>query len=94
MCSSDLFAYADIIGSKKDPVFYEKALFKRGWTRFKQEYYIEAIDDHLSAVTYHDFKEYSTLSKSELEQFREYFRARSEERRVGKECRSRWSPYH
>src|SRR2546427_10152338 len=25
---------------------------------------------------------------------REYGRARSEERRVGKECRSRWSPYH
>src|SRR2546427_5657385 len=24
----------------------------------------------------------------------EYNRARSEERRVGKECRSRWSPYH
>ena len=27
----------------------------------------------------------------------EYFRiasSRSEERRVGKECRSRWSPYH
>src|SRR5256885_14525058 len=23
-----------------------------------------------------------------------YSRARSEERRVGKECRSRWSPYH
>src|SRR5256886_17283963 len=23
-----------------------------------------------------------------------YVRARSEERRVGKECRSRWSPYH
>ena len=23
-----------------------------------------------------------------------YPRARSEERRVGKECRSRWSPYH
>ena len=24
----------------------------------------------------------------------EIFRGRSEERRVGKECRSRWSPYH
>ena len=24
----------------------------------------------------------------------EVFEARSEERRVGKECRSRWSPYH
>ena len=23
-----------------------------------------------------------------------FARARSEERRVGKECRSRWSPYH
>ena len=23
-----------------------------------------------------------------------YFQSRSEERRVGKECRSRWSPYH
>src|SRR3712207_9155587 len=23
-----------------------------------------------------------------------YFKFRSEERRVGKECRSRWSPYH
>ena len=26
--------------------------------------------------------------------FRIYERQRSEERRVGKECRSRWSPYH
>src|SRR3712207_9019001 len=25
---------------------------------------------------------------------KEAFQARSEERRVGKECRSRWSPYH
>ena len=25
---------------------------------------------------------------------RQYFEDRSEERRVGKECRSRWSPYH
>ena len=24
----------------------------------------------------------------------DFFDARSEERRVGKECRSRWSPYH
>ena len=24
----------------------------------------------------------------------DYFDVRSEERRVGKECRSRWSPYH
>ena len=29
-----------------------------------------------------------------LAKFRERNCARSEERRVGKECRSRWSPYH
>src|SRR2546422_11678821 len=28
------------------------------------------------------------------EQFRYFVDSRSEERRVGKECRSRWSPYH
>src|SRR5256886_15719137 len=27
-------------------------------------------------------------------QFRQFESLRSEERRVGKECRSRWSPYH
>ena len=25
---------------------------------------------------------------------KQLYRSRSEERRVGKECRSRWSPYH
>ena len=28
------------------------------------------------------------------EESESYLAARSEERRVGKECRSRWSPYH
>ena len=29
-----------------------------------------------------------------LQQNRDIYETRSEERRVGKECRSRWSPYH
>ena len=29
-----------------------------------------------------------------LEEYHVPKRSRSEERRVGKECRSRWSPYH
>ena len=29
-----------------------------------------------------------------LEQYESVYDTRSEERRVGKECRSRWSPYH
>ena len=40
-----------------------------------------AFDDMLSFV-----KQHPDLEKLEI--------SRSEERRVGKECRSRWSPYH
>ena len=36
-----------------------------------------------------DFKDNIVLTTSPLKQ-----KSRSEERRVGKECRSRWSPYH
>src|SRR3712207_9176429 len=36
--------------------------------------------------------------KSQIDEYLEFYRGpgaqRSEERRVGKECRSRWSPYH
>ena len=40
------------------------------------------------------------VSEEVAEMFKEFdrkeaaYRLRSEERRVGKECRSRWSPYH
>ena len=38
----------------------------------------------------HDTLAYMSLDSV----FRSYHSSRSEERRVGKECRSRWSPYH
>ena len=43
--------------------------------------YIKEIDQHKKSIF--EFWRYS--NKDEM---------RSEERRVGKECRSRWSPYH
>ena len=36
----------------------------------------------------------NTCSIRENAENKIYHRLRSEERRVGKECRSRWSPYH
>ena len=49
----------------------------------------EKIKEDLQAVvllsSYRSEKEIEAISK---------FLERSEERRVGKECRSRWSPYH
>ena len=36
-----------------------------------------------------------TTDTAEIQRImRDYYKQRSEERRVGKECRSRWSPYH
>src|SRR5690554_5749759 len=37
---------------------------------------------------------YSPFSKTNWEKYVLFMLLRSEERRVGKECRSRWSPYH
>jgi len=68
-------AYADVITAKKNGVFYEKAVYKRGWARFKQDFYEVALDDFLVAVTYHGFSDYEELTQHELQQFNEYFRA-------------------
>src|SRR2546426_11360891 len=51
----------------------------RGIARRTQLLYVEELGAHL---------------KLENEQPIGAFKIRSEERRVGKECRSRWSPYH
>ena len=47
----------------------------------------------MSKVKYPD-KEKIRIQIDEILDKSELFDARSEERRVGKECRSRWSPYH
>ena len=42
-----------------------------------------------------DKKHYILMDVREEERYKEgHLENRSEERRVGKECRSRWSPYH
>ena len=38
--------------------------------------------------------DYRAVENLTRESFWNVYRPRSEERRVGKECRSRWSPYH
>ncbi len=67
--------YTNIIGSKKNVVFHEKALYKRGWARFKQEFYIESVDDFLEVIKSRNFANYDELSKSDKNEFSEYFRA-------------------
>ena len=64
--------------------------------------YIKAISDNLvcSSKTKKRFlKEFRCdvneyIQTNRVQQFDDVIKQRSEERRVGKECRSRWSPYH
>src|SRR2546430_4685036 len=46
---------------------------------------------HVETEVIRAFSSVPTAVREERQNFRLY---RSEERRVGKECRSRWSPYH
>lgn len=69
------YAYTEVIVAPQNDIFYEKSLFKRGWSRFKQDLYKDAIDDYLDAIVWHKFGEFEKLGKSEREQFNEYFRA-------------------
>ncbi len=67
--------YTEIIISKNNAVFYEKSLYKRGWARFKQEFYIEAADDFVQVINFNDFQQYEQLTASKQSLFDEYFRA-------------------
>src|SRR5712671_7832328 len=57
----------------------------------------EVLEETGHRVTVHEFLgtlAYETSGRSKVVQFWRMHAIRSEERRVGKECRSRWSPYH
>ena len=55
----------------------------------------QLTDKHLKIDTPHTTLLFKVCHK-EIQPYYTYepFESRSEERRVGKECRSRWSPYH
>ena len=79
----------------------DNQLYMRYFFIFRSSYNIEYINDYKTAVVANS--DYSNLwimsrapsiNKDELDNILKDLENRSEERRVGKECRSRWSPYH
>lgn len=74
-------AYTDVIQARGQEAFAERALFKRGWARYKQELYEDALDDYFNAVERHGFAERArdkaeqAKDNAEEELFGEYFRA-------------------
>ena len=68
-------------------------------TGFTEEQIIEATDSLHAYGTYSLDKTFDDAGEDGENSFLERYTGfddlcRSEERRVGKECRSRWSPYH
>ena len=56
----------------------------------------EILREYIEYEKYHAAKKAEKLGErnGEKKNAIKMIKARSEERRVGKECRSRWSPYH
>lgn len=67
--------YTDILVSKNNGLFREKARYKRGWARFKQNYYQEAVDDFIGVINMNDFDDLSKAAASVKNNYEEYFRA-------------------
>ena len=55
---------------------------------------LELINEFGKVAGYRINTQKSVATKDQKEKFKKQSHLRSEERRVGKECRSRWSPYH
>src|SRR2546429_3681292 len=70
----------------------------QGWTddhHLRAPVFLRLRDDIDAKEVRHKVeKEKASQSLSEVGQILDQLKTRSEERRVGKECRSRWSPYH
>lgn len=67
--------YTDVLVSRNNSIFREKARYKRGWARFKQNFYREAIDDFVVVIGMNDFDDLSRATDVERNNFEEYFRA-------------------
>ena len=81
----------------QNPVYASQA---KPWLKYYDQKFIDQTLPALSAFEYVCQRSKNHLNDTALEYYGRKFTyadlivSRSEERRVGKECRSRWSPYH
>lgn len=67
--------YTEVLVSRNNGLLREKSRYKRGWARFKQNYYREAIDDFVEVINLNDFDNLDKLSDADKNSYDEYFRA-------------------
>ena len=64
-------------------------IFPKAFSYINESIMWRAQNKGFAEVCVHDLRDYSKNKRKRVDDT-----PRSEERRVGKECRSRWSPYH
>src|SRR5215211_840031 len=85
--------YAELTITKADrprQIIEELRVGRRGRNRSVAVYYFTRESANVTRVELTTYSEPATV----IDRVKELGAAGSEERRVGKECRSRWSPYH
>ena len=88
MVSSGVLTFGDFVtkSGRRTPYFVNTGNYHTGrQAALLGEYYANCIVEHM---------ENGEIPKDINVLFGPAYKGRSEERRVGKECRSRWSPYH
>ena len=92
MFTAALFTIARTWRQPKCPLMDEQ--IKKMWYIYTVEYYSAIKKNKIMpfAATSMDLEIVVLIEVSQTE--KDKYHRRSEERRVGKECRSRWSPYH
>lgn len=68
-------AYSEVIFKGESHPLFEQALMKRGWSRYMQQLFHEAIEDFSLAIKQRRFNEDNLSSPKERDDYNEYFRA-------------------
>ena len=84
-----LLAFCDDLGLEKETAILISAPFGGGMGRLREVCGTVSGMNMALGLYFGKYEPEDNTKKTEL-----YKAVRSEERRVGKECRSRWSPYH
>lgn len=67
-------AYSEVLLNDSQRSFHERALFKRGWARYKQALYMEAIDDFIAALRSHPNNDSRAILEDKASDLDEYYR--------------------
>ncbi len=68
-------AYTAALFSSQDTGFHERALFKRGWARYKQSLFADALEDFMAVIHAQDFTRREAVEPKSQVVYDEYFRS-------------------